>query len=102
MDIEDWRKAIDDIDEQLVVLLNKRANCAIEVGRVKRARGIEIYQPDREQQVIRHANSVNQGPLDEAAIRRLFERIIDESRRVERVIVAQEEERQLQIEIEHT
>jgi chorismate mutase len=94
LEIEDWRKAIDDIDEQLVALLNKRANCCIEVGRVKRARAIEIYQPDREQQVIRHANSVNQGPLDEAAIRRLFERIIDESRRVERVVVEQEIEQE--------
>ena len=94
MDIEDWRNEIDNIDEQLVALLNRRANCAIEVGRVKRERGIEIYQPNREQQVIRHANSVNKGPLDEAAIRRLFERIIDESRRVERVIVEQERETQ--------
>ena len=94
MDIEDWRDAIDNIDEQLVALLNQRANCAIAVGRVKRERGIEIYQPDREQQVIRHANSVNTGPLDAAAIKRLFERIIDESRRVERVVVEQEREKE--------
>lgn len=94
MEIEDWRDAIDNIDEQLVELLNKRANCAIAVGRVKRERGIEIYQSDREAQVIRHANSVNHGPLDASAIKRLFERIIDESRRVERVIIDQESEQQ--------
>ena len=95
MDIEDWRDAIDNIDEQLVALLNKRADCAIAVGRVKRERGLEIYQPDREQQVIRHVNSVNKGPLDSAAIKRLFERIIDESRRVERVVVAHENEEEI-------
>jgi len=95
LDIEDWRDAIDNIDEQLVALLNKRADCAIAVGRVKRERGLEIYQPDREQQVIRHVNSVNKGPLDSAAIKRLFERIIDESRRVERVVVAHENEEEI-------
>jgi len=95
LEIEDWRDAIDNIDEQLVALLNKRADCAIAVGRVKRERGLEIYQPDREQQVIRHVNSVNKGPLDSAAIKRLFERIIDESRRVERVVVAHENEEEI-------
>jgi chorismate mutase len=94
LEIEDWRDAIDNIDEQLVALLNKRADCAIAVGRVKRERGIEVYQPDREAQVIRHANSVNKGPLDSAAIKRLFERIIDESRRVERVVIERENEMQ--------
>jgi chorismate mutase len=95
LDIADWRDAIDNIDEQLVALLNKRADCCIAVGRAKLERGIEIYQPDREQQVIKHVNSVNKGPLDAAAIKRLFERIIDESRRVERVIVAHEDEEEI-------
>jgi len=90
VDIEDWRDAIDEIDAQLIALLNRRAHCAIEVGRIKRVRGIEIYQPAREVEVLRHVSSLNDGPLDEAAVRRLFERIIDESRRVERVVVGQE------------
>lgn len=90
MDIEDWRKEIDNIDEQLVRLLNERSKCAIELGRIKRELGLAIYSPDREKQVIQHVTSVNSGPLDAAAVRRLFERIIDESRSIERVIVERE------------
>ena len=92
MDIEDWRKEIDRIDEQLVRLLNARSKCAIELGRIKRELGLAIYSPDREKQVIQHVTSVNGGPLDAAAMRRLFERIIDESRSIERVIVEKEVE----------
>lgn len=87
MSIEHWRNEIDRIDEQLVRLLNERSKCAIELGRIKRELGLAIYSPDREKQVIQHVTSVNGGPLDAAAVRRLFERIIDESRSIERVIV---------------
>lgn len=90
MDIEDWRDKIDEIDEQLVRLLNERSKCAIELGRIKRERGLAIYSPNREKQVIEHVTGVNGGPLDASAMRRLFERIIDESRSIERVIVEKE------------
>jgi chorismate mutase len=46
---------------------------------------MEIYQPDREREVLRHVRGVNAGPLDDEAIVRLFERIIDEARRLERI-----------------
>lgn len=96
MSIEHWRNEIDQIDEQLVRLLNERSKCAIELGRIKRELGLAIYSPDREKQVIQHVTSVNGGPLDAAAVRRLFERIIDESRSIERVIVEKEvEEKQM-------
>ena len=91
MDIDDWRNEIDDIDEQLIELLNKRSTCAIEIGRLKRDRDLPIYSPERESQVIDHVLGLNRGPLEPEAIRRLFERIIDESRRIERVIVIREE-----------
>jgi chorismate mutase len=92
LDIEDWRNEIDQIDERLVRLLNERSKCAIELGRIKRERGLAIYSPDREKQVIQHVTDINGGPLDAAAVRRLFERIIDESRSIERVIVEKEVE----------
>ena len=92
MSIEHWRKEIDGIDEQLVRLLNERSKCAIELGRIKRELGLAIYSPDREKQVIQHVTRVNGGPLDAAAVRRLFERIIDESRSIERVIVEKEKQ----------
>ena len=85
MSLEDWRKKIDLIDEELVRLLNERSKCAIELGRIKREMGLPIYSPDRETEVIGHVTSTNKGPLDADAVRRLFERIIDESRRIERI-----------------
>lgn len=71
-------------------LLNRRSACALEIGRIKRELNIPIYSPNRETEVIRHVTGVNQGPLEMGAIRRLFERIIDESRSLERTVVERE------------
>jgi chorismate mutase-like protein len=90
-DLDDLRKNIDRVDEVLVRLLNERARCACEIGRLKKELGVEIYQPDREKQVLDHVRGVAaEGPLGPDAIARLFERIIDEARRLERR-VAQED-----------
>jgi chorismate mutase len=83
-DLEDLRHRIDLLDEHLVRLLNARAACALEIGRLKREQGIDIYQPAREGEVLAHVADVNTGPLDTPAVRRLVERIIDEARRLER------------------
>ena len=71
-------------------MLNRRAHCAIEIGRIKRERGLPIYLPEREREVIQHVVEINGGPLEAEAVRRLFERIIDESRSLERVTVERE------------
>ena len=99
MDISDWRDEIDRIDEELVKLLNQRSTCALEIGRIKRELNIPVYSPNREAEVIRHVLGINPGPLDGGAIRRLFERIIDESRSLERTMVEREieEERRQQM-----
>lgn len=78
------RDAIDRVDAVLVKLLNQRARYAIEIGEIKGHLAMPIYAPEREKAVLTHVESVSEGPLDPAAVRRLFERIIDESRRVER------------------
>ena len=86
--LDDLRRDIDRIDEVLVRLLNERARVACEVGRLKKALGVEVYQPEREQQVLAHVREVAvEGPLGAEAIGRLFERIIDEARRLERRVV---------------
>ena len=86
--LDDFRNDIDRIDEVLVRLLNERARVAVEIGRVKKEKGIEIYQPEREKQVLAHVRGVAcEGPLGPDAIARLFERIIDEARRLERRVV---------------
>lgn len=82
--LDELRRRIDALDEQLVTLLSARAECALEVGREKKTAGLEIYQPSREADVLAHVQRFNPGPLDDAAVKRLFERIIDEARRLER------------------
>ena len=84
-DLDDLRKRIDLLDESLVRLLNSRAACALEIGRIKREMGMQIYQPEREAEVLKNVQEHNNGPLDQAAIKRLFERIIDEARHLERI-----------------
>jgi chorismate mutase len=84
MTLSDWRRRIDEIDRKLVELLNERSRCALEIGKIKHAEHLPLYQPDREREVLENAERVNSGPLTDAAIRRLFERIIDEARSAER------------------
>ena len=84
MNLGDWRRRIDEIDKKLVKLLNERSDCALEIGKLKHQAKIPLYQPDRESEVLANAERNNSGPLTDAAIRRLFERIIDEARAAER------------------
>ena len=83
--IEDWRHRIDAIDTQLMSLLNSRSACAVEIGRIKRELGLPVYSPEREAFILDRVAAENPGPLDATAVRRVFERIIDESRRLERI-----------------
>jgi chorismate mutase len=86
--IEELRTRIDVIDEQLLRLLNVRVQCAVEVGKLKHEAGLPIYQPDREAQVlenVRQRAADLPGPLAADAVVRIFERIIDEARRAERL-----------------
>jgi chorismate mutase len=85
--IDALRRRIDELDERLVELLNERASCALRIGEIKQQLGIEVYQPERESQVLGHVREHGhaiKGPLSPEALTRLFERIIDEARRLER------------------
>ena len=87
LSLEALRAEIDRIDDELVRLLDRRARCASTIGRLKRDRGLAIYEPQREATVIRRAKALGRqlgGPLDEQAIGRLYERIMDEARRIQR------------------
>jgi chorismate mutase len=83
-DLDGWRRRINEIDQQLVKLLNERSQCAVEIGHLKRQLDLPAWQPQREAEILRNVVKSNAGPLDDAAIRRLFERIIDEARSLER------------------
>jgi chorismate mutase len=81
---------MDEIDKKLVELLNERCKCALEIGHIKQESNIPLYQPAREKEVLGNAEQNNQGPLSNPAIRRLFERIIDEARSAERLAMSRE------------
>ena len=88
MDIDHWRKEIDDIDAELLRLLNMRARLAMKVGALKQAAHLPFCDPDRERTVLQRLQELNAGPLDQRAVGRVFRRIICESRRVESGIVS--------------
>ena len=85
MSIEDWRRKIDEIDRTLVELFNERSKCAIEIGKIKHAQSLRVYDPEREREILRRIKEANSGPLDNEGLQRLFERVIDECRRIERI-----------------
>ncbi len=83
-DLDGWRRRIDEIDQQLIRLLNERSACAVEIGHIKRKLNLPAWSPEREAEILDNVERTNRGPLDDGAIRRLFERIIDEARSLER------------------
>lgn len=82
-DLDAWREKIDTLNEQILMLLNQRAECALAVGEIKRAAGLPLYAPDRETAVLNQIKSLNEGPLSHDAVQRIFKQIIDESLRLE-------------------
>jgi chorismate mutase len=84
MDIEDWRKKIDELDRRLVELLSERARAAVEIGRLKRNTNMPVYEPDRERIVFANVQEMNPGPLPGRDLVRIYERIIDVMRNIQK------------------
>lgn len=84
-EIEQLRDEIDKIDSKILLLLNMRSNLALKIGEIKKKYNLPVYDPEREKNIIERLLKENSGPLDNNAIIRLFERIIDEARRLERL-----------------
>jgi chorismate mutase len=82
-DIDGLRREIDRIDQQLLELFAARVRAVLSVGDYKRARGIPVYDPERERSLLDSLCRATEPPLDADTVRRLFERVIDESRRIE-------------------
>ncbi len=78
-----YREQIDSLDTRLLELLNQRTAIVEEIGRIKRHLHLAIYEPLREDQVFANVLGQNQGPLPADAVKRIFERIIDEMRAVQ-------------------
>ena len=83
--LEEFRVLIDDVDRRIVGLLNERTRVVEEIGRVKREAHLPIYEPKREDQVFANVSNCNGGPITQEAVRRIFERIIDEMRTIQKI-----------------
>ena len=83
MDIADWRRKIDDLDRQLVTLISQRAQCAVEIGRLKRNLDMPVYEPDRERVIFENIARNNRGPLSNIQLRQVFERLVDVMRQIQ-------------------
>ena len=86
------RSQVDAIDLELLNLLNRRTRVIEEIGSIKEALDLPIYEPKREEDVFRHVTGNNTGPLTPDALQRIFERIIDEMRSLQRMRRAQQTE----------
>ena len=84
------REVIDEIDVQLLQLLNQRTRVVEEIGRIKQALHLAVYEPKREEQVFANVLGHNAGPLPPDAVKRIFERIIDEMRTVQKLKILAE------------
>jgi chorismate mutase len=90
MDIADWRKKIDEIDQKLVEILNQRAQAAQEIGRLKRQTELPIYEPDRERIVLEQVREQNRGPLQHRHLIQIYERIMDVMRNIQKEEITEE------------
>lgn len=78
------RAEIDVIDRRIVSLLNERAKVVEVIGGVKQQSAMRVYEPKREDLVYQNVLGSNAGPLPPDAVRRIYERIIDEMRTLQR------------------
>jgi chorismate mutase len=84
MDIETLRRKIDELDRQLVILISERAAAAQEIGRLKRATDLPVYEPNRERVIFQNIRSHNPGPLPDSELVHIYERIVDVMRALQR------------------
>ena len=86
-DLAPLRARIDDVDSKILALVGERVKLAIEVGEVKRRHDLPVFDPEREKRLIERLVARKEAPLDAELVRRLFERVIAESRRIEQAHV---------------
>lgn len=83
MKIEDWRTRIDEINEELIDLLNKRATFAAEIGKLKKEQGLPVFDATREQAILDKMGARTKGPLTPESVKNIFKVIMAETRKVE-------------------
>src|SRR2546427_915891 len=83
MDLADWRSRINDLDNQILNLLNQRAEAALQIGHLKRRQGTPSYVPEREAEILRSLSAQNRGPLTADNLAAIWREILSASRALE-------------------
>ena len=83
--LAECRRKIDDIDIRILQLLNERTRVVEIIGAVKQQAALPVYEPKREDEVYRNILEHNKGPLPADAVKRVFERLIDEMRTLQKM-----------------
>ena len=84
MDIEQYRREIDEIDGEMIRLLNRRAEAAQKIGEIKKAKNLPIYVPERERAILEKIRATNPGKMPTPVIQQIFKQIISYTRSLER------------------
>lgn len=87
MDIANWRTRIDELENVIIELLNKRAEYAVEIGKIKKECGMPVLDASREKEILERVASkakAQNGPLSPEAMQRIFQAIMTETRQVEK------------------
>jgi chorismate mutase len=87
-ELEELRRSIDDLDGRILDLVAERVRVVLAVGQYKRKNKIAVYDPERERRMLDRLCAQAKHPLDAETVRRIFERLIDESRRIEQHSIA--------------
>ena len=83
--LAECRRAIDEIDARIVALLNERTRVVEVIGQIKQKFEMPVYEPRREDEVYRNVAENNDGPLPPDAVKRIFERVVDEMRTLQKM-----------------
>jgi chorismate mutase/prephenate dehydratase len=84
MNLDDWRSRINDLDDQILQLLNQRAEAALRIGDLKRRQDLPSYAPEREAEIVARLIARNPGPLTAEAVRAVWGEILSGCRALER------------------
>src|SRR5436190_590486 len=86
MNLDDWRSRINDLDDQILDLLNQRAEAALQIGDLKRRQAVPPYAPEREADIVRRLIEQNPGPLAADAVAAVWREILSGCRALEAVL----------------
>jgi 3-deoxy-7-phosphoheptulonate synthase/chorismate mutase len=87
-ELEALRRSIDDLDGRILELVAERVQVVLSVGQYKRRNDIPVYDPERERNMLDRLCAQAKHPLDADTVRRIFERLVDECRRIEQHSIA--------------